>query len=243
MSGGQYIALSALLARENQLDQLASDIANIGTSGYKGERDSSVAVDRSQFEDVLQTAIDTTSGGPRLDTRSGIITGTGRPLDVAVNGSGFFVVQTAAGTRYTRDGHFSRNTAGQLVTEDGNLVEGTDDQPIQVDTDTGDIRVDSDGTVWSGDNQAGQLKVVTFPDPGALAQEGATLFNAGTQTPAVDDNAIVRGSALEQSNVSVSDRIAELTTVSRSYEGLEKALSVMMNDVDGKAIDALGKRP
>jgi len=238
MPGSQYIALSGLRARAEQLDRLSSDIANIGTAGYKGERQARASAERPVFNDALQTAIDTTSGETRLDMSNGAIAPTGRPLDVAVDGPGFFVVKTAGGERYTRNGHFTRNTAGQLATEDGALVLG-DAGPIALGT--GEIKVAQDGSVTADDLPVGKLKVVTFADPSRLSLEGGTLLRADDQPPQAVDTPILKAGALEQSNVTISSRLAELTSLSRGFEALQKTLSLLMNDVDGKAIEQLGR--
>jgi flagellar basal body rod protein FlgG len=240
MSGIQYVALSGLRARADELDRLAGDIANVGTAGYKGERESRAASVRDSFDDTLQTAIDTTFGGARLDTTTGAIAPTGRDLDVAVEGPGFFVVSTAAGPRYTRNGHFTMNAERQLTAEDGSPVQGEGGAPITLGQ--GDVRIDQDGTVWAGDAQAGKIAVVEFADPRGLVQESASRLRADGQAPTPSAAPLVHGGALEQSNVSVAERLAELTTVSRGFEALQKAISMVMNDVDGKAIDHLGRR-
>jgi flagellar basal body rod protein FlgG len=239
MSGSQYIALSGLRARVDELDRLASDIANVGTTGYKGGRESRAVAERPAFSDTLQTAIDTTFGGSRLDTRAGAIAPTGRPLDLAIDGAGFFVVSTPAGPRYTRDGHFTLDASRQLVTEDDQPVLGTDGKPITLGP--GEAHVDEDGTVWAGTMQAGRVSVVTFADPGSLTREDASRLAANGQAATPATSPTVRAGSLEQSNVSVADRLAELTSVSRGFEALQKAMSVLMNDVDGKAIDRLGR--
>jgi flagellar basal-body rod protein FlgF len=238
MSGSQYIALSGLRARADELDRIAGDIANIGTAGYKGERDARAVAERPTFDATLQTAIDTTFGGQRLDMRDGTLASTGRPLDVANQGTGFFVVSSPGGDRYTRNGHFMLNDKRQIVDEHGWPVQGTDG-PITVGQ--GDLRVDADGTVWAGSARAGKLSVVQFQDPGALTRETGTLFSAGGQTPTSVADPSVHGGALEQSNVSVADRLAELTTVSRGFEALQKAMSLLLNEVDARAIDRLGR--
>jgi flagellar basal body rod protein FlgG len=239
MSGSQYIALSGLRARADELDRIATDIANIGTAGYKGERESRAVAERPQFEATLQTAIDTTFGGRRMDAADGAITSTGRALDVAVDGKGFFVVNTANGDRYTRNGHFTVNADHQVTTEGGDLVQGKGG-PITLGP--GEVRVDPDGSVWTGDTRAGQLSVVNFADTGLMTRDRGTLLDAAGQAPTDVDSPIVHGGSLEQSNVSVADRLAELTTVSRGFEALQKAISTMMNDVDSKTIDVLGRR-
>ena len=239
MSGSQYIALSGLRARLDDLDRLADDIANVGTAGYKGQREARAAAERALFADTLQTAIDTTYGGQKLDTSAGAFAMTGRELDVAIEGDGYFVLDTAAGPRYTRNGHFTMGADRKLITEGGTPVRGVDG-PITLGT--GDIRIDEDGTIWSGGTQAGRLAVVTFDDPSQLVREQGARLRADGQTATPAKTATVRGGALEESNVGVAGRLAELTTVQRSFEALEKAMSMLMNDVDGKAIETLGRR-
>jgi flagellar basal-body rod protein FlgF len=240
MSGSQYIALSGLRARADDLDRIAADIANIGTAGYKGERQARAAAERSAFDRSLETAIDTTFGGRRMDARDGAIAATGRPLDLALEGRGFFVISTPAGDRYTRNGHFTLDAGRRLVTEEGFPVKGAGG-PITVGAD-GDVRVDADGTIWTGGTRSGQLEIVEFTDPGVMTREQGSLLGAGGQTPKAADAASVHAGSLEQSNVSVSDRLAELTTVTRGFEALQKALSVLMNEIDGRAIESLGRR-
>ncbi len=241
MPGGHYIALSGLRSRADDLERIATDIANIGTAGYKGERERRTAVERDAFDSALRTAIDTTSGGRRLDTTGGAIAPTGRPLDVAIDGNGFFAVQTPNGPRYTRNGQFTRDAGGQLTTADGGVVLGAVG-PIVLGNDPGPINVDADGAIWVGATQAGRLGVFTFDDPGLLQREGATLLRADGQTPQPVAVPVIRSGALEQSNVTVAERVAELTSVSRSFEALQKSISVMLNDVDGRAIDHFGRR-
>jgi flagellar basal body rod protein FlgG len=239
MSGSAYIALSGLRGRVDALDRIADDIANIGTAGYKGQREARASAERAIFGDTLQTAIDTTFGGQRLDTTAGAFAMTGRELDVAIDGDGFFVIDTPGGARYTRNGHFTLNKDRELVAEDGSKVRG-EGGPIKLGE--GNLRIDEDGTIWTGDEQAGKLSVVTFDRPDQLVRENGARLRAEGQTAAPAKVASVRGGALEESNVSVAGRLAELTTVSRSFEALQKAIGMLMNDVDGRAIDSLGRR-
>lgn len=238
MAGSQYIALSGMRARLDQLDRLAADIANVGTAGYKSERAADAQADRPQFSSVLQSAIDVTTGDRRLDVAPGTMASTGRDLDFALEGNGFFVVDTPAGPRYTRNGHFNRSTDGTLVTDDGSAVQGANG-PVRLGQ--GEITVDGDGTIKAGGVAAGKLKVVTFENPSGLATESGAKLRAGTAVPIDVAQPNVRIGTLEQSNVSLVDRVAQLTGVSRSFEALQKAMSLMMNDIDGRAIDQLGR--
>jgi flagellar basal-body rod protein FlgG len=240
MSGSHYIALSGLRARVDQLDRLASDIANVGTSGYKGERGSTAAAERDTFDRSLQSAIDTTMGARRVDMADGALAPTGRALDLALDGEGFFTIDTPNGPRYTRNGHFSIDADRKLVTEDGMAVLGSGG-PIVLPAD-GEVRVDTDGNIWADQTNAGRLQIVKFADPGQLGRDQSSRLRAGNQTAEAVDKPVVRSGSLEQSNVSVADRLSELTSVSRSFEALQKSISLMLNDVDGRAIEQLGRR-
>lgn len=240
MAGGHYVALSGMRTRLDELDRLASDIANVGTAGYKSERTSQKDARRPVFDAALETAIDATTGARRLDVRSGAIQPTGRSLDLALEGNGFLVVDTPAGPRYTRNGHLTRRADGTLTTSDDLAVRGADG-PIVLGE--GAVKVDEDGTVSVGDTVAGSLSVVQFADPAALVRESGSLLRAPEdQTPAAVAEPRLRVGSLENSNVSMVDRVAELTTVTRNFQALQKALSVLMNDVDGRAVDSLGRR-
>ncbi len=238
MAGGHYVALSGMRTRLDELDRLANDIANVGTAGYKAERTGQRAAMRPVFDDALETAIDASMGGRRLDVRAGAIASTGRNLDVAIEGGGFLVVDTAQGERYTRNGHLNRAVDGSLMTADGAVVRGVDG-PITVGT--GALKVGDDGTVYSDGVSVGKLAIVEFADPGALVRESGALLRSD-QTPTPVALPTVRPGSLEQANISVVDRVAELTNVNRSFQALQKAVSVLMNDVDGKAIESLGRR-
>jgi flagellar basal-body rod protein FlgF len=239
MAGGHYIALSGMRSRLDELDRLAADIANAATAGYKTERTTDAQANRPAFAAVLQTAIDVMPGGRRLNVTPGPLNTTGRDLDFAIEGSGFFVVETEAGTRYTRNGRFSVTDDGTLVTMEGAPVLGAGG-PMKLGP--GKLSVEVDGTIRNGETVAGKLSVVQFDDPTQLGRESGALFRAGTQEPAPVANVSVRAGALEESNVSVVERVAELTSVTRSFEALQKALSVLINDIDGRAVDQLGRR-
>ena len=238
MAGSQYVALSGMRTRLEQLDRLAADIANVNTAGYKTERGADAEANRPQFSNVLGSAIDVTSGSRRLDVSSGVLAPTGRDLDMAIDGQGFFVVETPQGMRYTRNGHFQRTPDGTLTSEDGAVVQGTNGA---MKLGPGEISVDSDGTVKANGVAAGKLKIVSFDNPSALVAESGAKLRSDSAAPVDVAVPSVRSGSLEQSNVSLVGRVAELTSVTRSFEALQKALSLMMNDIDGRAIEQLGR--
>jgi flagellar basal body rod protein FlgG len=227
-------------SRIDQLDRLAADISNINTAGYKGEVTSDAEADRP-FAAMLQSAIDVSTGSRRLDTTAGSIEPTGRDLDVAIEGKGFFAIQTPGGVRFTRNGRFTRQVDGTLATEDGSPVLANGGGTLTVPR--GKVDIGTDGTLKVGGVAAGKLELVEFADPGRLVRENrATLRAPDGMAPLPAENTAVRGGALEQSNVSVGDRIAALTEVMRTFETLQKAVSLQMNDLDARAIDVLGRR-
>jgi flagellar basal body rod protein FlgG len=242
MAGGTYSALSGLRTRLAQLDRIASDIANAGTAGYKTERVPTVEARRPDFGQVLQTAIDVAAAPGLIDFRDGSMQTTNRDLDVALEGRGFFEIQTGDGVRYTRNGQFSRRPDGTLVTADGLAVRGDDGAPITVGQ--GAIGIEADGSVRAGGVLAGRLKVVDFGDYVGLRREEAGRFRAEAGSTAVDAPATsrVRGGMLESANVQLPERIVQLTEVSRAFEALQRGITTLMNDVDGRAISELGRR-
>lgn len=239
MSGGAYIALSGLRLRAAQLDRVAADIANAGTAGYKAERASSRPAERPAFQSALDSAIDVAEGPTRIDFRPGAVTPTGRDLDFAIDGLGFFVLDTTAGPRYTRGGSFAKNADGVLVAADGSPVAG-DGGAIRIGE--GQVTADPDGTIRVAGAPAGRLRIVEFDDPAVLEREEAGRFRAPATASPQSGSSAVRGGALEQSNVSIVERVAHLTEVSRSFEALNRGISVLMNDLDARVISELGRR-
>jgi len=229
--------------RLEDLDRLASDLANIGTSGYKTERAATVAAERPSFRAALDSAVDVTGGATRLDMRPGTLGSTGRDLDAAIEGNGFFALTTPGGERYTRNGSFVRRPDGVLTTTDGFPVVGVGAGAAgQIKVGTGLISISDDGTVKAGDVVAGRLKVVSFAADDDLERESGTRFRAKAGTTPTASSARVIGGSLEQSNVTMVDRMVALTETQRSFEGLQRGISVLMNDIDAKAITELGRR-
>jgi flagellar basal-body rod protein FlgF len=244
MSSGAYVALSGLQARTDQLNRLAADLANVGTAGYKAERGTTAAAERpqDQFSTALQSAIDVAEGPRTLDFRPGAITTTGRDLDLAIQGRGFFVVDTPEGQRYTRNGHFTRRADNVLATEEGYAVLGQDG-PITLPPGGGAITIGDGGQILSGGTPIGKPQIVDFAGRNNLGRQDGALFRAaaGTVPVPVTDSTLVAG-AIEQSNVSLVERMASLTEVTRSFEALQRGVTILMNDIDGRAITELGRR-
>lgn len=241
MPGGAYSALSGMQTRLEELDRLAADLANIGTAGYKREQTGSFVAERTPFARELESAVDVVAGNRRVDHRPGTLASTGRNLDLAIEGKGYFVIDTPNGARYTRDGGFTRKSDGTLVTREGEPVLGTNG-PIRIPA--GDLRIEGDGTVKAGATVAGRIRVVEFASEGDLVRESGARFRAipGAAEPTPARQATVLSGSLEQSNASVVDIMARLTDLTRTFETLQRGVSVLSTDLDGRAITELAKR-
>jgi len=239
MPGGSYSALAGMRARLEELDRLAADLANVSTAGYKTERAGTRVSARSEFADALESAVDVIPGQARIDFRGGMIATTGRDLDVAIEGSGFFVVETPAGPRYTRNGAFTRSAEGVLATSRGEPVLG---EAGEITLGAGPITIDQDGTVKAGAEVLGKIQIVEFEREADLLRESGARFRAIAGAAPRPATGKLLGGALEQSNASVVDLMAKLTEVSRGFESLQRGVSTLTNDLDGRAIAELARR-
>lgn len=239
MPGGAYSALSGMRARLEELDRLAADLANVSTAGYKTERAGTLVAERDGFASALDAAVDVVAGQSRIDFRPGTVANTGRDLDVAIDGRGFFVIDTPAGPRYSRNGSFTRRADGMLTTTRGEPVLG---ESGEIKLGKGPITIEPDGTIKNGATVAGRIQVMEFERDTDLVRESGARFKAiAGATPAPAESSLI-GGALEQSNASVVDLMAKLTEVSRGFESLQRGMTTLTNDLDGRIIAEIGRR-
>lgn len=239
MAGAAYSALSGMRNRLEELDRIAVDLANLSTPGYKTERRGQASSSRSAFENALESAVDVTSGPVKIDFRQGNIAATGRDLDAAIDGPGFFVIEGPSGPRYTRNGAFSRSIDGTLVTADGLPVRG-ESGPIRLGK--GPLVITGDGTVKVNNVPAGKIAVVNLLETDAIRESGARFMAREGVTPEPVAEVRVVGGSLENANVSLVDALAHLTEVSRGFDSMQRGMSAVFNEMDDRAISELGRR-
>ena len=241
MENAQLISLSRQVALQRQMDVVANNIANINTTGFKSEqllfeqymmpvakdKDFSFPDQQLSFTDDWTTIHDM-SGGPLAQT--------GNPLDVALEGKGFFVVNTPQGERWTRSGSFAINAAGTLVDLDGNPVMSEGGE-VKFGGNETDIMIGTDGSISSSAGAKGKLRVVEFADPQATEREGNNLYSGGTPVAATETR-VVQG-AIEKSNVSGVGEMTEMIRVQRAYENIA-SLMKDQDDMRRSAIQRLG---
>jgi flagellar basal-body rod protein FlgF len=257
MNNGVLIGLSRMMALGRELEVVSNNIANINTTGYKA--------DSAIFQEFLSPGADHGDflGGDRRlsyvhdratwhDLSPGPIKLTGNPLDVAIEGDAFFVVQTPRGERYTRNGAFQLNASGKLVTNEGYEVQG-DGGAIQFQNNDGKIEIAEDGTVRvheGADNRSdalrGKLQIVRFDQPGRLQKDGSSMFLAPAgmppQTPQAPQRWRVVQGGLEQSNVRGVIEMSRMIEITRTYTQIAGMLQ-QHSDMRRNAIDKLSEVP
>lgn len=226
------------------MDVIANNLANVSTPGFKREaakfEEFVTQVVPSEGQTAPQTISFVKDAGIMRDLAQGNVETTGAPFDVAINGQGYFAIQTPQGERYTRDGHFTLDASGQIVNSDGNPVLG-DGGAITIAPDDGNVQIGADGTISGKSGQIGKLRVVDFANDRALVKEGSSLYST-TQTPNTASGVSVRQGMLEGSNVQPVIEISHMIEVMRSYEATA-TLTTSQEDLMRQAIDKLGTMP
>lgn len=224
MPAGIYGALSGAVTVDNRLEVLSNNLANVNTPGFKQQR--------SYFQSLLNNQVQTGTGegvnyssmeGTETDFSQGSIEHTGRGLDLAIQGEGFFKVADQDGFYYTRHGGFMRMPDGALVTRSGEQLVG-EDGPITIPDQ--DVRIQGDGAIIGANGQQlGQVDVYTVPDKQALTQQGNSLWStdqAGGEE-VLEDSEVQQGH-LESSNVSPIWITTELIASNRSFQSYQRAV-------------------
>jgi flagellar basal-body rod protein FlgF/flagellar basal-body rod protein FlgG len=247
MDSGYYAAFAGLVARTQALDTAASNLANAQTAGYRAERQffRSVLLDplgtNPQFgASQLGGTVNNFGvlGGDHLNLDQGVLTPTGNSLDLAIEGQGFFAIQTPNGIRYTRDGGFHRTRLGQLVNEQGFPVLSTTRQPIPVPT--GEVAVGADGSISVDGGTVASVGVFTFPAGTQLTPEGKNFYTAPEKVESVlSTSATVHQGALEGANQDVIQGSLDLIVMQRQAETMQRALTIFHTEFNKTAAEDL----
>lgn len=242
MDSGYYAAMTGLVARNQALDTAAANLANAQTPGYRAEREyfRSVLLGPDALNSQLGRTVNNYGllGGDRLSMAQGALQSTGNPLDLAIEGEGFFQIQTANGIRYTRDGSFHRAQSGQLVTSAGEPVLSEAGKPISIPP--GEVAVGSDGTLSVAGGTVAIISVASFPAGTDLTAEGANRYIAPkgvVPTPAKGTS--VHQGAIESANQDVVQGSLDLLMVQRQAEMMQRALTVFHTEFNKFAAEDL----
>lgn len=243
MNSGYYAACTGLVSRTQSLDTIANNLANASTTGFRATH--------NVFSSMLATA-----GNPslsmlnqdandynvltatRLDTTQGALVHTNNDLDVAIEGPGYFAVQTASGPVYTRGGSFRTSPQGQLITEAGDTVLGDNGRPITIVGQP--VSIAADGSISVDGAISGRLRLVEFPSSVQMKSTSGGYYTApagAVAGPAT--NSQVRQGMLESSNVNPIASTVELISLQREVEMMRHALSMFNSEMDKTAAQDL----
>lgn len=228
MGNLSYIALSRQMALHSMMDVTANNMANMSTPGYKAQN--------VLFEEYInKTGTNGKIGqvrdaGSYRDVAQGTLSRTNNKLDVALQGTGYFGVSMPDGTtKYTRDGSFTLNDRGEIVTHNGYAVAGESGGPLTIPQGATSITIADDGTVSTEQGVVGKLKVTTFQDEKALLADGNNLYDAHLTKEKPVDSVLVLQGMLESSNVNPVIEMNKMIEVLRMYQSTQNVLN---NDHD-----------
>ncbi|MEE9545088.1 MAG: flagellar basal-body rod protein FlgF [Rhodospirillales bacterium] len=222
MENTSLIALSRQGVLRRQMNIVANNIANMNTTGFKGEKMMFVQhlVRSRGGENILGERIAFVRDVATMrDVSEGPLLSTGNPLDIAVRDDGYLVVETEQGNRYTRNGHLRLDDTGQLVTGQGDKLLSTGDQSFFFSSEDKQINIARDGTVSTENGELGKLKVVRFENQQQLRQIGGGLFATEQQPEEVEKPDIVQG-MLEGSNVNAIIEMTRMIETQRAYASI-----------------------
>jgi len=262
MMEGLYIAASGGTKQLKKLDTLSNNIANINTQGFKRDmlvyEEIKAPLQRFPLDNFNTKDLSAFSGSdPAVSyvqvTRSltdyspGSLVKTDNPLNAALEGEGFFVVNTPTGVRYTRNGNFHLDGLGQLVDEKGNMLMTRSEESIIIPFGTKQITIDQDGLI-SGSTEdidqttLGQLKIVKFSNPKALIKEGDGFYkisNISVKEILVDDAKVLQGFE-ETSNANAIHEMTKMIETVRQLEAYQKIIQ-SIDEADDQSVNSLGR--
>ena len=246
MIRGLYTGASGMVAEAMRTEVISNNLANVNTAGYKKD----VAVTKD-FASILISRVNDGANSPVIGSlglgtvvdevatvhSGGAVRTTGNDFDVAIEGNGFFAVQTPQGVRYTRNGTFAKNIQGELITNEGFPVLGQKGT-IRLGQ-KGKMVIGDDGSIAVDGQPVDKLKLVEFADNKQLIKEGGSLYDASGQTPTTATGGVKQG-YLEMSNVNVVGEMVNLISNYRAYEVNGKVVQ-SHDQLIGKAVNEVGK--
>jgi flagellar basal-body rod protein FlgF len=233
------LGLGRQMVLRRELEIVANNIANSETTAFK--REMPVFKEYLSKPQANESVAYVYDYGKTRNMAEGRIKPTGNDFDLAIQGPGYFAVQTAAGERYTRNGVFSLDATGRLVNANGQAVLDSTSRPIQVPPGTTKLDIASDGTVNAGTQVLGQLKLVGFTNEQAL-KPGANSMYVANEAAGPAPNAKVIQGAIEESNVTPITEMSRMIEITRGYEQTQNMMDNEHNRIRD-VIRRLGKAP
>ncbi len=250
-SYGLWLSAAGMKVNQHRQTILANNMANMNTTGFK--HDLAVVTQRrveseSSSNGMRHPVLDNLAGGVNVQPThqnfgQGGIEETGKPLDVAIKGNGFFSVSDGEVTRYTRNGEFTLNTQGELVLSSGNgrwRVLDRDNAPIEIDRAAGKIKLSPDGTIRQGLDRVAVIGLVSTDDLQSLRKAGENLFQAADEKMMTPIKGRMVPEAREASNFDMMRGLASMIEGTRAYQLNATMLQLQDQSID-RAINTVGR--
>lgn len=261
MLEGLYIASSAGVKQQRKLDVISNNMANLNTPGFK--RDDLVFKElippfaapqsmEANRNTLLPSGLSNQGvsyvevNGQVTDFHQGALVSTGNPFDLAMEGDGFFVVETPDGPRYARTGSFKVDDQRRLVDKEGHVLQGVGETNLLMPIDSSVVSVDSQGSISILSNQQvqniGQLKVVRFENPGTLKKEGNGLYSLSdpNEQALPHENPGVLQGFVEHSNVNAVEEMTKMIQTLRTFEAYQRIIQ-SIDDADQQSITSIAR--
>ena len=261
MQESMFTGVFGALSAEHRLNNIANNLANVNTSGYKRDvlafKDTMIQFAHDQImEPIANVRSEKLFPEPQLAARvrlavaetdytQGAMQVTGNPLDVAITGEGFFRIQTQEGTFLSRNGAFVVDGSGQIMTKQGHTVLGDAGGAITVPPGTRDVHIDAEGRVFADAVQVGTISLVNVDDASNLEKLGGNMYKPRAGVAVAEDNAYTGGARLNQgfletSNVEVVSEMVNMIEAHRFFEAMQKIMQ-SSDSVDKEAIQKVGR--
>ncbi|MEA3415430.1 MAG: flagellar basal-body rod protein FlgF [Thermodesulfobacteriota bacterium] len=236
MINGIEILANTAVEQISRLNSVTHNIANVNTPGFKAERFHFL---KTNSEKGVNEGRPVQGSAVTVDYSRGIMQKTGNVLDLAIDGKGFFAVQTKTGVAYTKDGRFTLNKDGELITQSGDYVLGRGGKIVIKGN---DIRISQDGVISVDGDELDALKIVSFSKPATLVKLNTGLYRnpdnlAGAKE---EENTRVQSGYLELSNVKVIKEMVEMINIQRTFESYQKAIQTL-SEQDKLSTNRIGK--
>jgi flagellar basal-body rod protein FlgF len=238
MQSGLYVSLSGQVALERRLETIANNVANMNTVGYRGDGVSFAAELLKAGDQQVAFA---SAGDGYISRAAGPLTKTDNPLDLAVQGDGWFAIRTPAGTTYTRDGRMELTENGALQTLNGYPVLDAGGAPIQLDSSAGPPTISADGMITQDGKQIAAVGLFSIPDDAHLSRTvNSGVISDKPATPILDftQNGVIQGSS-EGSNINPITEMSKLISVTRAFDSISSAMTQSESSLQD-AIKTLG---
>ncbi|HZK34594.1 MAG TPA: flagellar hook-basal body complex protein [Bacillota bacterium] len=250
MIRGLYTAATGMIVQERKMENVSQNLANVETGAFKRQEvlarsyDNVNISNKANSPDNRRAPIGQLQLGVMIDDvhtdfDQGQLNQTNKPLDLAIDGDGFFTILLPNGQHaYSRDGSFTVNREGLVTTKKGYPVLDTQMRGIYVDTE--DIAIDERGLIRLADGSTAQLNIVDFPEIQTLDKLGENMYTVGVGQLVQADEFILRQGFLEQSNINPLDELVKMIEISRSFESNQRVIQ-SLDETLGKAVNEVGR--